>query len=207
VTDNQCEATFEAMRLRARDRLALLRDLPAEQAAVAAWARDCWLEDPRFVRRAMEMQAWWAEHPNKRTTLLLKCPFITIRAGGDPRPFPPHEWRNRFAELLPVPSDESFEWWLERAEKLLAEIRAAVNAPQRGRPRVTEKRTEVFVELQVNHRRATVVAVQFGITHSQVTRIHHSVCDEFKVRPRPPLPSRLGIKDRVTRKKRADAIE
>jgi hypothetical protein len=128
--------------------LETLRDLPADCEAVRAWAAQYGLDDVWFVATAVETHAYWAAHPAKRATRMLRCPTVSLFASSGPD-LP--ESRTRAAALFPIPAGEPFAWWLERAEIVIKECKGdlAARYPKSWREPETARHFEWFVEVQV----------------------------------------------------------
>ena len=94
-------------------------------------------------------------------------------------------WRARAETLYPIPVGEPFEWWLERAEEVIAELTAEVAARRRriGRPPETMQHVEWFVAAQVCDRSPTEIGESEDVHPTTVNSAWRKVCERLGVAP------------------------
>ncbi len=124
MNDRDAELILGAMREQARGVLETLRDLPADPEAIQAWASRYRLDDVWFVATAVETHAYWAAHPAKRATRMLRANYLALCLKRSR----PARIATRAAALFPIPAGEPFAWWLERAEIVIKECKGDLAA-------------------------------------------------------------------------------
>jgi hypothetical protein len=191
--DGTVDAIPDAIRERAPQVLAELRDGPKKADAALEWARRHYLDTPKLVDAAERLLEVWARYPKRAQRL--ERNWISVNGIGSSPSRAERQWRKAMLandETLPFPHLESLNQWLERAAEMYRQIEAiALPSGKRLVFRDPDpKHVEWFVDVQVRGLRPKPVADAARVDRLSVVRATDQIVKLLRLKRRRHGPGR-----------------